>query len=59
MATLKAIYEPRTFGRTSTSGGEGTGREAPSPACGERVGVRGLGDWPRPLTLPLILTFSP
>ena len=31
----------------------------PSPACGERDGVRGLGDWPRTLTPPLILTFSP
>ena len=34
--------------------------ESPSPRfSGERVGVRGLGDWPRTLTRPLILTFSP
>ena len=35
--------------------------ETPSPRfSGERVGVRGLGDWPPPkLTPPLILTFSP
>ena len=37
-------------------------RRSPSPrrSSGERVGVRGLGDWPlRLIARPLILTFSP